>query len=254
MAKIASRGFSLLELLVVVVIIGILASMFTLSVGLSGGDRDLEREADRMQALLELASEDAVFQGRELGLRFYPDGYEFSQLDPNENEWRVMGNDPLLRENFIERVFAYRRLRRLFNGRWALGQLVKFHANEKLLLMAHSQQKALGQLVARAKHVARTELRDEYQRLFLAAMARRSTVRKHTNVLQHILGFFKKELDADSRHELLAHIEDYRRGLVPLVVPLTLIRHYVRILHVPYLEDQVYLNPHPKELALRNHV
>ena len=98
MATNTSRGFSLLELLVVVVIIGILASMFTLSIGLSGGDRDLEREADRLVALLELASEDAIFQGRELGLRFFPDGYEFSQLDPDEQEWRVMGNDPLLRE------------------------------------------------------------------------------------------------------------------------------------------------------------
>jgi len=71
--------------------------------------------------------------------------------------------------------------------------------------------------------------------------------------LQHVAGFFKKELDADSRHELLAHIEDYRQGLVPLIVPLTLSRHYARIHHVSYLEDQMYLNPHPKELALRNH-
>ena len=73
-------------------------------------------------------------------------------------------------------------------------------------------------------------------------------------VLQHMLGYFKKQLDGASRHELLAHIEDYRRGLVPLVVPLTLIRHYVRVLDVEYLRDQVYLNPHPKELRLRNHV
>jgi len=97
-----SRGFSLLELLVVVFIIGILATMFTLSVGLTSGDRELEREADRLQALLQLASEDAVMQGRELGLRFYPDGYEFSALDPVENRWGVVSQDPLLRERKLE--------------------------------------------------------------------------------------------------------------------------------------------------------
>lgn len=98
MARERSRGFSLLELLVVVVIIGILATMFTLSVGITSGDRELEREADRLQALLQLASEDAVLQGRELGLRFYPDSYEFSILDPVENRWQVVALDPLLRE------------------------------------------------------------------------------------------------------------------------------------------------------------
>ncbi len=98
MAPQHSRGFSLLELLVVVVIIGILATMFTLSVGITSGDRELEREADRLQALLQLASEDAVMQGRELGLRFYPDAYEFSFLDPVENRWQIATQDPLLRE------------------------------------------------------------------------------------------------------------------------------------------------------------
>ena len=77
---------------------------------------------------------------------------------------------------------------------------------------------------------------------------------RYTNVLQHILGFFKKDLDAAARQELLGHIVDYRRGLVPLVVPLTLIKHYVRLLGIEYLEEQVYMNSHPKELALRNHV
>jgi uncharacterized protein YbgA (DUF1722 family) len=112
----------------------------------------------------------------------------------------------------------------------------------------------LGRLVAAAKRIERKELRATYDSQFMAALSKIATRAKNTNVLQHILGFFKKELDAPSRQELLGHVQDYRQGLVPLVVPLTLVAHYVRILNVPYLRDQIYLNPHPKELALRNHV
>lgn len=88
----------------------------------------------------------------------------------------------------------------------------------------------------------------------MQALTQLATVRQNTNVLQHILGFFKHDLDRPCREELLGHIEDYRRGIVSLVVPLTLISHYVRLLDIAYLRDQVYLNPHPKELAIRNHV
>ena len=112
----------------------------------------------------------------------------------------------------------------------------------------------MGRLVAASKSLPRDQLRSQYQASFMSAMKKIATVKKNTNILQHMLGFFKKQLDGVSRAELLAHIEDYRRGLVPLVVPLTLIRHYVRVLDIEYLRDQVYLNPHPKELRLRNHV
>lgn len=173
---------------------------------------------------------------------------------PVEEEGRLC--DPRLRENWVERVFAYHALQSLWASRWKIGDLVRFHTAYKFVLLAHSptDYRELGHLVADAKSIPRNEVRRRYEADFMAAFNRIATPRKNTNVLQHIAGFFKKELDADSRHELLAHIEDYRRGLVPLVVPLTLIRHYVRILHIPYLEDQVYLNPHPKELSLRNHV
>ncbi|MCA9673359.1 MAG: DUF523 and DUF1722 domain-containing protein [Myxococcales bacterium] len=172
-------------------------------------------------------------------------------LLPVEEDGRL--NDPLLRENFIERVFAYRRLRQLFAGRWTIGQLVSFHGSEKLLLMAHSPGKALGQLVAKAKAVPRAQLKDDYSRLFLETLARRSTVRKHVNVLQHIVGYFRKRLDDDSRREVHDLIEAYRNQLVPLVVPVTLIRHHVRKLEIDYLMGQSYLSPHPRELMLRNH-
>ena len=94
---------------------------------------------------------------------------------------------------------------------------------------------------------------DEYQRELMAAMRLKPTVKKHINVLQHMMGHFKKLLSADEKKELLEIIESFRENHVPLLVPLTLINHYVRKYREPYLADQYYLNPHPIELKLRNH-
>ena len=173
---------------------------------------------------------------------------------PVEEEGRLC--DPKLRENWVERVFAYHALKGFLRQRWKVGDLVDFHTRYKFLLRSHCEMgyRELGRLVAQAKSLPRGQLRSQYQASFMSVMKKIATVKKNTNILQHMLGYFKKQLDGASRHELLAHIEDYRRGLVPIVVPLTLIRHYVRILDVEYLRDQVYLNPHPKELRLRNHV
>lgn len=173
---------------------------------------------------------------------------------PVEEEGRL--HDPPLRENWVTRVFAYHRLGELWGRRWGIGDLVRFHTAHKFLLLAHSPKdyRELGRVVADAKSLTRTALRTTYENQFMSALSKRATRAKNTNVLQHILGFFKKDLDGVSRQELLGHIQDYRRGLVPLVVPLTLIAHYVRLLDVAYLRDQIYLNPHPKELSLRNHV
>jgi uncharacterized protein YbgA (DUF1722 family)/uncharacterized protein YbbK (DUF523 family) len=173
---------------------------------------------------------------------------------PVEEEGRL--SDPRLRENFIERTFAYRRLKDLFGGRWSIGALVRFHTAHKMSLLAHSTTayQELGRLVARASKLPRHELRDRYERDFMAALSLMATTRRHTNVLMHMAGHLKKLLDADSRRELQETIDEYRRGLVPLVVPLTLIRHHVRQNAVDYLFGQVYLQPHPRELMLRNHV
>jgi uncharacterized protein YbgA (DUF1722 family) len=173
---------------------------------------------------------------------------------PVEEEGRLY--DPRLRENFIERVFAYHRLRTLFAGRWNLGELVAFHTAHKLLLMAHSPRAyaALGRLVAGGKALPRPELRLRYEEGFVQALAEMATTRRQTNVLQHMVGYLRPHLDEASRGELHSLLEDYRHGLVPLIVPLTLIRHYVRRFEIPYLCGQVYLEPHPKELMLRNHV
>ena len=173
---------------------------------------------------------------------------------PIEDEGRLC--DPRLRENFIERIFAYRRLRDLFDARWTVGDLVQFHTAHKLVLLAHSTTSytGLGRLVARAKTIDRESLRQQYSRGFMAALAPIATRARHVNVLQHMAGYFKKLLDSASRDELRGTIEDYRLGLVPLVVPVTLVRHHVRQQGVQYLADQIYLSPHPKELMLRNHV
>lgn len=173
---------------------------------------------------------------------------------PVEEEGRL--NDPVLRENWIERVFAWRRLRDLFAARWSVGALVAFHTAHKLQLMAHAPKAyaELGRLVGEAKRVPRDALRERYEEAFMGALERKATRSRHVNVMQHMAGYFRERLDARERHELLALIEDYRAALVPLVVPLTLLRHHVDRFEVAYLQGQHYLAPHPKELMLRNHV
>lgn len=173
---------------------------------------------------------------------------------PLEEEGRLA--DPRLRDNFVERVFAYARLRDLFRARWTTGDLVRFHTSHKLLLLAHAPEayRQLGRLVAGAADLPRRDVEQRYTERFMQALTRLATPRLHTNVLQHMAGYFKDRLDAASKRELADTIADYRRGLVPLVVPLTLVRHYVRMFSVAYLAGQTYLEPHPKELMLRNHV
>jgi uncharacterized protein YbgA (DUF1722 family)/uncharacterized protein YbbK (DUF523 family) len=173
---------------------------------------------------------------------------------PVEEEGRL--GDARLRENWIERVFAYRRLRSFFASRWSVGSLVRFHTAHKLQLMAHSPKHyaELGRLVAGARDLPRAEVRERYEAEFMEALRVIATPRRHVNVLEHVLGHFKRLLDVADRRELAALVQDYGRGLVPLVVPITLVRHHVARLGVEYLAGQVYLEPHPKELMLRNRV
>ena len=172
---------------------------------------------------------------------------------PVEEEGRL--SDPILRENFIERVFSYQRLRTLFGGRWSVASLVGFHTAHKLILMSHAPEgyRRLGRLVAEAKATPRSELRQRYLAEFMSTMTVIATRRKHTNVLQHMAGYFKDRLDGESKKELQETIEDYRQGIIPLIVPITLLRSHVRVHGVEYLAGQQYLQPHPKELMLRNH-
>jgi uncharacterized protein YbgA (DUF1722 family) len=179
---------------------------------------------------------------------------ELFPLIPVEEEGRLC--EPTLRENFIERVFCYRRWQDLVRSGVTRQALVQFHTIHKYLLLAHSPQQyeVLGRLVGQSPPYRFKELAQRYGELFMKTLAVKATVRKHVNVLQHILGYVKERLAAHEKVELLGVIDDYHHGLTPLIVPLTLIKHYVQSFDVSYIRAQVYLNPHPKELMLRNHV
>jgi uncharacterized protein YbgA (DUF1722 family)/uncharacterized protein YbbK (DUF523 family) len=172
---------------------------------------------------------------------------------PIEEEGRL--SDAKLRENFVERLFAYRRLKTMFAPRWRLSDLVAFHAAHKLLLMAHSPAAyaRLGRIVAAAKGRPREELRQQYEAEFMTGLSALATPGRHANVLQHMLGYVSPSLDRDQTAEIEELIADFRRELVPLLAPLTLLRHHVRRLGVSYLLGQLYLEPNPRELMLRNH-
>lgn len=175
-------------------------------------------------------------------------------LVPVEEEGRLF--DARLRENFLERVFAFHRVTRLFSGRWKRGDVVAFHSREKYFLLAHSPKhyKLLGQLVAAVASHKPTEFRDSYLGLYMEALGIKATTTRHVNVLQHIAGHLRDHLGPETMAQLHKVIQDFRSELVPLIVPVTLLRHYIDLLDVPYVKDQVYLNPSPKELMLRNHV
>jgi uncharacterized protein YbgA (DUF1722 family)/uncharacterized protein YbbK (DUF523 family) len=174
-------------------------------------------------------------------------------LVPVEEEGRL--HDPVLRESFIERIFAYRRWRTLADAP-SRGALVAFHTAHKFQLLAHSPKHyaALGRLVGEQATQRPVALVAAYGAAFMEALALYATPAKHANVLQHLAGFCREHLDAADRRELAGVIEDYRRQLVPLVVPITLLRHHVERHAVAYVQGQTYLSPHPKELMLRNHV
>jgi uncharacterized protein YbgA (DUF1722 family)/uncharacterized protein YbbK (DUF523 family) len=173
---------------------------------------------------------------------------------PVEEEGRL--NDVRLRENFVSRVFALRRWQIVQEGGLTAAALIQFHAQHKFVLMAHIQvgAKRLGALVGGIRKSTLREAARAYFDLFSQVMRHPPTVRNHTNVLQHMAGYISDRLAPTDRSELTELIDHYRRGLVPLIVPVTLLRHYVRKFEVSYLADQVYLDPHPDELMLLNHL
>ncbi|NWF54064.1 MAG: DUF523 and DUF1722 domain-containing protein [Syntrophaceae bacterium] len=175
-------------------------------------------------------------------------------LLPVEEEGRL--HDPKLRENFIERIFTLKRWRETVAEKETLGGLVDFHTRHKLLILSHSPEihRTMGKTVAEGKKIPLKTLFEKYQSSLMQALQLRATAKKNANVLHHMLGYFKDQLSADEKREMLEIIDEYRQGLFPLIVPLTLMNHYVRKYDQVYLKEQYYLNPHPLELQLRNHV
>jgi uncharacterized protein YbgA (DUF1722 family)/uncharacterized protein YbbK (DUF523 family) len=174
---------------------------------------------------------------------------------PVEEEGRL--HDPKLRENFIESIFTLKRWRDALKHPPKMNHLVDFHTRHKLLFLSHSNalSKEMGKLVAQgAKGAFIKDVYDQYEKLVMETLALKTTIKKNINVLQHIMGYFKTNLSADEKSELLELINQYRDEYVPLIVPIVLINHYVRKYQEPYLAIQTYLNPHPVALKLRNHV
>lgn len=173
---------------------------------------------------------------------------------PVEEEGRLQ--DARLRENFIQRVFIYARWQSMLCEGLSLGKLQAFHAQHKYLLMSHNQveAKALGGMLAEANKATLDALAPRYLERMMVALKTIATRENHVNTLQHIQGYLKKSLDAGDKVELVEVVENYKRGLVPLIVPITLLRHHFRRHPDDYITQSYYMNPHPGELMLLNNV
>jgi uncharacterized protein YbgA (DUF1722 family) len=171
-------------------------------------------------------------------------------LLPCEENGRL--NDAVIRENFVARVFAYQKWRLLTASGLTKHKLMEFHSQFKYTVMSHDlvAYKNLGQLLARAD-IALDEMANDYIHGLMNALKVKASRKKHTNTLQHIQGYFAKELQPEEKQELSQQIDEYRKGLVPLFVPLTLIKHHLMRFPKAYLQKQFYLSPYPAELKLR---
>ncbi|MFM5133129.1 YbgA family protein [Aeromonas rivipollensis] len=176
---------------------------------------------------------------------------EANPLLPVEEDGRLC--DPILRENFVLRVFAYHDWQQLCASGITAAALIRFHSRYKYLVLSHAttHYRTLGKLLGNLGKANLQEVADSYIKGLMAALTLRANRRSHTNVLMHLQGYFKRVLTPAQKQELADTIDKYRTGIFPLLVPLTLIRHYLREYPNTYLAEQVYLNPHPDTLKLR---
>lgn len=173
---------------------------------------------------------------------------------PVEEEGRL--NDPMLRENFIERVFVYYRWQRMIAEGLTVSSLMAFHQRHKFILLAHDEQeyRKLGPLIASVNRDNIQELSSEYLLRMMNSLKARSSRKRHTNVLMHVMGFLKTKIDSDDKQEMIEVMDSYRLGKVPLIVPVTLMKHHLRRFPDDYISSQYYMNPYPEELMLRNSI
>ncbi|MGR9114132.1 MAG: YbgA family protein [Gammaproteobacteria bacterium] len=175
-------------------------------------------------------------------------------LLPLEEEGRL--GDPHLRENFIQRVYVLYRWQRLCAESVTPNHLTRFHSQHKLIAMSHDQNQAheLGRLAASADKTNIQRVMAQYSLNLMQSLKKIATRGNHVNVLQHIQGYLKKNLDADDKAELSETIERYRLGIVPLIVPITLLKHHFRKQPNPFIEQSYYMSPYPEELTVLNEI
>ncbi len=171
---------------------------------------------------------------------------------PVEEEGRL--NDALLRENFIQRVFVYYRWQQMTHQPFTVSQLMEFHQRHKFILLAHDEEeyRKLGPLIAGVTKANLQQIADEYLARVMTCLKSRASRKRHSNVLMHVMGFLKNKIDSDDKQELLEILDSYRNGRVPLIVPVTLMRHHLRRFPDEYISSQYYMSPYPEELMLRN--
>lgn len=171
---------------------------------------------------------------------------------PTEEEGRL--GDAILRENFIRRVFIYKRWKNLMASQPSKQDLVDFHARHKLIYFSHNQPKTreLGRLVARIGDMTQDDYCEQYIAAVTDIVKKPADKKNNANVLKHIQGYLKRDLDSDDKQELEHMIEQYRLGYLPLIVPITILRHHFRKCPDEYINRSYYMDPHPKELKLLN--
>lgn len=171
-------------------------------------------------------------------------------LLPVEEEGRL--GDTGLRENFIQRVYVLHRWKTMLTEGLTASGLTRFHARHKLIIMSHEDYRDLGQLLAGLTQANLAQVAEQYIAQLMTTLKKPATRKNHVNVLQHIQGYLKKDLSSDDKAELCEVIEQYRNGYVPLIVPLTLLKHHFRKSPDPYIEESYYMSPYPQELQLIN--